>query len=623
MRNVKNILTIVLISIVVNSFAESGPKLVKKGDHYFQQHNYHKALEYYEQALLELDHDKDLLVKIGVSYTKIGQSGKALEFLDKAENISAKPTKDLLLAKADAHHKNYQFDQAIKYYKKWDPANGKSKEGDYLIRQCEQAKLLTGKPVKAKVTLLESSANSSFPDYLPKITAGGEYLYFTSRRDNSTGGKLAPDGLYYEDIYWCSSKAGFKDINQLTMPLNSADHDALVGMSGNGHTMLLYKGTNGGDLYISDYDGKKWSKPEPLPSFINTTGFESSASVSPDGRTLYYVHAANGSSNRDIFMCKRTHSGNWSKPVKIGGINTAYNEESPFIHPDGKTLYFSSKGHNSMGGYDIFKTVKDENGKWGKPINLGFPINTPEDDLYFVLSANGKTAYYSSSRKGGKGFQDIYTIKMPYVKKNLTLFKTKVLDGDNKPVCADVTITNNQTKKVYMKGNTDCKNGMFTASLPSGQNYGIKIEAEGYLFQSENVYLDENSGYNEFKKKIEVQKIKKDGKLVLNNIFFDSGESTLKEESKLELSHLIKILNDNPTLKIEISGHTDNVGNPGSNLLLSQKRAKSVMQYLIQHKISSSRLKAIGQGSKFPVADNKTELGRLQNRRTEIKFIAL
>ncbi|MBC7450425.1 MAG: OmpA family protein, partial [Cytophagales bacterium] len=381
-----------------------------------------------------------------------------------------------------------------------------------------------------------------------------------------------------------------------------------------------YRGVNGGDIFQSELKGKKWCAATPLP--VNTEFFETAACLSPDERTLYFTRATNAYTNRDIYMCSRTVGGNWSKAIKLS-INTEYDEDAPFMHPDGKTLYFSSKGHSSMGGYDVFKCTRLGSNAWSKPENIGSPINTAGDDIYFVLSADGKIGYYSSNKEGGFGKQDLYSIRIPVEDvPELALLKGIVKDAaTGKPAEATITVTDNATKEIVAKYHSNSETGQYIMSLPSGKNYGIAIEKEGHLFYSENISLNDADGFKEYKQDITLVEARAGNKIVLRNIFFDLGKADLRMESATELSKLVDILKKNPGLKVEVSGHTDNVGDPALNQALSENRAKTVVNFLIQNGISSSRLVAKGYGSTQPVAPNTTEEGRQKNRRTEMKIL--
>ncbi|MPM67743.1 hypothetical protein SDC9_114667 [bioreactor metagenome] len=417
--------------------------------------------------------------------------------------------------------------------------------------------------------------------------------------------------------------------------------------------MFIYKDVNNGDIYECKLKGDKWDKPVALPKTINSKFHESSVSLSPDGRTMYFISDKEGSvGGRDIWVSTLDKKGKWGKAINLKDLNTIYDEESIFMHPDGKTLYFSSQGHKTMGGFDIFKSTF-ENGKWGEPVNLGYPINTPEDDLFFTIAASGMHAYMmSDTRKNGFGDRDLYMVTFILEKPvltnsednliawrtepvsetviestlavntaSLTLLKGRVLDEATKqPVEASIILTDLTKNEELATFTSNSATGKYLVSLPSGKNYGIAVKADGYLFHSENFDIPNAAAYQEIEKDIYLKKVEVGKEIVLKNIFFDFNKSTLRPESKNELENLVQLMKENPTLKIEISGHTDNVGSAAYNKTLSQARAKAVVDYLIAAGISSDRMTSVGYGFDKPIASNDTDEGRQLNRRTEFKI---
>lgn len=610
--------TLLLFSF--KSFSQD-EKLIKKADKLFEEKNFFQALGIYEQALEQKKTDPYTNFKIAQCYFFTSPRTKALKFAADAVANSEAPTSEMYFLLAQSYQLNHNFDKAIENYKKSDPGNKNKRLISKLITECEYGKGYVKNPIDYKISNAGPIVNTQFQEYLPYITPDLSELYFTSRRTGSIGGKKEYDGMYFEDIYVSQNKGGAWDTPQnMGTPINSDLHDACIGISSSGETMFIYKTTNGGDIYMSEKKGNQWSKPEPLP--INTPFFETSACLSPDEKTLYFVRAENFKTNHDIYYCSRTLGGKWSVPKKLEGINTPYDENAPFIHPDGKTLYFSSKGHSSMGGYDIFKSEKTASGGWSAPVNLGYPLNTAGEDVYFVLSANGKIGYYSSDKEGGQGRQDLYSVRMPVSDEpELALLKGTVKDETGKPLDADITITDNSSREVVAKFSSNSANGKYMVALPSGKNYGITIEKKGKLFYSENVFLSEKDGYKELKNDVQLQSAKSGATVVLKNIFFDSGKSDLRPESTTELQKLVKLLQENPSIKIEISGHTDNTGNADANLALSKARAQKVSEYLSSAGIPNNRLIYKGYGSTKPISDNTTEDGRQKNRRTEFKIL--
>lgn len=595
-------------------------KYIKKGDAYLESKNYALALTQYELAYQQNKEHAYVNFMLAKCYLATSPKEKSLQYAGVAVRKAEKVTPEMLLIYAQALHINHRWDSAIVYYQKSDPGKTNYKYISKCVQECQTGKQLYGNKKAYIITNAGALVNSQESDYLPAVTADLSTLYLTSRRAGSTGGKIDQDGQPFEDIYSCDNVGGAwnKAIN-IGSPLNTEIHDACIGISEDGQTMFIYKGSNGGDIYTSELKGKKWSTPQPLP--FNTEFFESSACLSPDERTLYFVRATNAWSNRDLYMCQRTVGGQWSKPIKLP-FNSEFDEDAPYMHPDGKTLYFSSKGHTSMGGYDVFKVTKGVGGTWSKPENMGAPLNTAGDDVYFVISADGKRALYSSNREGGLGKQDIYTIKMPVdaAPPQLSLIKGTVKDAlTGKPIEATITVTDNVSKETIAQFHSNSETGQYLLSLPAGNNYALTIEKPGVLFYSENIQL--TNGYQEVQQDITLVPATVGNKIVLRNIFFDTGQSTLRSESMIELQKIVQLLKNNPALKVEISGHTDNVGDEKANQLLSENRAKAVVNYLVQQGIASARLVAKGYGSSQPIAPNTTEAGKQRNRRTEFKIM--
>lgn len=514
--------------------------------------------------------------------------------------------------------------------------------------------------VNITITNIGNAINTPYDEFAPVISADGLMMIFTSNRP-ITESDIEKSKQGMENIYvsykneeappgppkgenrgtsqtggvaggnsshlgrsggaWTEAKMLDKTINQ------PKKNNSAIALSNDGQRMLLYRGDPNGNIYESELKGEEWSEPAKLPEPINSDKYESSASVSPDGRTLYFVsNRKGGLGGLDIWLCHQDNNGNWGKAENLGtDINTSKNEECVFIHPDGKTLYFSSKGHTTIGGYDIFKSGF-ENGKWTAPINIGAPINTSNDDLFFTLTADGKTAYYTSSSQGNSD-KDIYEITFTYFKKKknesrLTLFKGVVIDYDSfDPIGADMKITDNDKNETVTIIKSNSVTGKFLVSLPAGKNYGIAVKKEGYLFYSDNFNIPDTAGYKVINKHIPLQKLEIGNKITLKNIFYDYGKATLRPESISELNQLVNLMNINSTMKIEVASFTDSEGTAEFNLSLSQARAQAVVNFLFSAGISKEQLVAKGYGESNPIAPNTTEEGRQMNRRTEFKIL--
>ena len=621
-----------------------------------------EALPYLLRANDFNPNNAQLNIMIGDCYLSSTEKEKSIRYLETAALLPSSSKLQAFKMLGEAYHKNYEFDKAMgqfnAYKERLDPKTPTyADEVKYVnkkLAECQTAKQLTAKPVRVFIDNLGSVVNTKYPEYAPVINADASSMYFTSCRPDAVGGKIDEEtGLNMEDIYVSHRENGkWTAPKNLGAPVNTPENDAVTGLSLDGEILFVYLSENGGDLGHSTLNGSTWSKPKSLGAAINSPAHEASASLSPDGKTLYFVSNRVNPSNHQIYFSKKDAKGNWTPAVSIGApLVSGYSERSVFIHPNGTTLYFSSNGFNTMGGYDIFRS-EFENGKWTTPVNLGYPINTPDDDLFFYPTASGRYAYFSSLREDGLGMQDIYQItfmgaeKFPLVaaednliaymqqplsevaveKKvevtatTVTLFKGIVKDAKTqKPLLAKIEITDNELSELVAAFETNSQTGRYMVSLPSGKNYGLVVKADEYLFFSENFDVRNNAEYQEIYKDIDLSPLAVGAKVVLRNLFFESGKAVLTKESITELNRLVVMMNDTPKLHIEISGHTDNTGSAASNKKLSEERAKAVVDYLVKDGISPSRLTYVGYGFDQPVADNKTAAGRAQNRRTEFK----
>jgi outer membrane protein OmpA-like peptidoglycan-associated protein/Tol biopolymer transport system component len=640
---------------------------IKDGDEAYlaDPPRYAAALPHYLEAQKFNPDNAVLNVKIGDCYLNSTTKTAALPYLEKAAKLDATADARTHYLLARALHLNAKWAEAVKEYQLAKPVAGAKGSDDMAvtandlarhIRECKNGQELMKTPVRVFIDNAGPELNSPASDYGPVVSADESTILITSRRQGSPNAKKDPDGDdYFEDIYQSSWKGkAWAPAKNLGSPVNTDGHDATVGISPDGQHMLVYIETNGGDLNEANLRGTSWTRPQGLGARINTRYHESSATYSPDGRFLYFVSdkPEGGRGGRDIYKIELESR---APAQNLGpAINTPYGEEGVFMMPDGKTMYFSSEGHNSMGGYDIFKSVY-EDGKWSEPENLGWPINTPDDDVFFVTSASGRHGYYSSDRPGGLGGKDIYRVtflgpeKQPLLSQedqllasrlqpvkqtllapavavataHVTILKGTITDNNTKqPLEATIDVIDNVTGQNIASFKSNTTSGKYLVSLPSGTNYGIVVRQDGYLFHSENFDLPANAAFAEVVKDIPLKKLEVGATIVLKNIFFDTGKATLRKESTAELERLQKLLTENPALKLEMAGHTDNVGKPAMNQDLSQRRAQAVVTYLTTHGITTDRLTAVGYGDTKPVVPNATKTGRQLNRRTEFKVVA-
>lgn len=629
--------------------------------------SYRDALPFFLKAYDYNPNHSVLNYKIGVCYLYSSNKSFAIPYLEKAKELDNDLITDLQNMLGVAYQFNLQFEKAIEAFENYrtrlSPSELKfaEEEIDKHIFECNVGIEIVQKPLKVFIDNVGSVINSEYPEYSPIISTDESVMLFTTRRNNSTGGEIDPnDNFYYEDIFISYNDGKeWSNPEQISENINTKWHEATVSISPDGQTFIIYDGKkNGGDLFVCKLEGKNWSKPKPLSRDINTDYHESSACFSPDGKYLYFVSDKEEDSfgGHDIYRATLDERGEWGNPQNLGAvINTAYEEESIFLHPDGKTMFFSSTGHRTMGGYDIFRTTLDETGNWTAPENIGFPINTQDNDLFFTMTGDGRHAYFSSSKEGGFGYQDIYRItfitEKPLMLSNednllaysdkpilenvieeeiiiegmdLTVLKGIIYDSITKqPLLAEIEIIDNQTGIKISTFNSNSVTGRYLIPLPAGKNYGIAVKSPTYLFHSENFDIPFRSGYNEIIKDVPLLKVVPGSRIVLRNVFFDTDKYFLRPESKSELNRLVDLLNEYPTMKIEVSGHTDIRGSLEHNITLSRNRANSVVTYLIEKGINKERLVFEGYAFNQPIATNDTEEGRQLNRRVEFKILSL
>jgi outer membrane protein OmpA-like peptidoglycan-associated protein/tetratricopeptide (TPR) repeat protein len=469
---------------------------------------------------------------------------------------------------------------------------------------------------------LGDSINTTALEYFPSLTIDGKKMVFTRR----TNGK---EDFYESDLIngkWSKAYPLPGNINSPTF------NEGAQNISQDGKWLIFTgcnfpEGLGSCDLYISYLTKNGWSKPENLGPNVNSEFWESSPSLSPDKRDLYFSsNVPGGFGGKDIWVCHRNENGRWNEPLNLGPeINTAGDESTPFIHADNETLYFNSNGHPGYSDKpDIFVSRKLPGGKWSKPENMGYPINTIDDEGSLIVAADGKTAYYASDRSDSKGGLDIYTFQL---RKDLRPLKTLWVKGrvydikTKKGLPSSVELTDVNTRQLMSKLQTD-EDGNYLVTLPVGKDYAFNVNRKGYLFYSENYNISATAPDSTFEADIALQPIEVNASIVLKNVFFDTKKTELKPESITELDNVVRLMNENPNMKILISGYTDNVGKPADNLSLSKGRAVAVVNYLLNKGVRNERLSFKGNGDTKPIADNTTEEGRALNRRTELSVVS-
>ncbi|MDX1652789.1 MAG: OmpA family protein [Brumimicrobium sp.] len=623
--------------------------------------NFQKALTLFEIAQKLNPNNALNNFRIGVSYIHSTSPYKAIPYLEKAHSLDPNCDPFLYYYHGNALQLKGEFDQALESYKKFEENYRKADNFNKFVsmrkKECENAKKYISDPERVWVDNIKG-INTAFDEIAPSISTDGAEIVFSSNRKNNN--KPNEVGAYDYDIYSSYFSDGeWQTVKPIPGSVNSPVDDVVNNLYYDGTKMLLHKDNNGQmDIYESFLVGANWKAPEIMNRNISSErSNDMYASYNHDGWNIYFSRDNDSRTNGTEIVysgMRNKMEKNYGAATVISQVNSRFNDGPVYMHIDGKTMYLASQGHESIGGYDIFVSKKEQ-GVWSRPVNLGYPINTPYDDFFFASTASGKYAFIASNRDGGQGGFDLYKVtfwgppKEPVVdledyllasiakpikdpqieetvsvnKVSLTVFKGNTIDAiSRKPVEAEIEITDNASGNVIERFTTNSATGKFLISLTAGKNYGIAVKADGYLFHSENFDIPDDSDYNLINKTIELKNIAVGSKIALRNIFFDVGQATLRKESNAELDRLVKLLKDVPKLKIEISGHTDNTGSASTNEKLSQDRAEAVVRYLKANGISDSRITAKGYGASRPIASNNTAEGRQENRRTEFEIIA-
>lgn len=534
---------------------------------------------------------------------------------------------------ANAELMTGDYDNALIHFKVYLAQTGVSDKNKTAavknLKNCEFAIKAILNPVPFNPISVGSSINTRDDEYWPSITADGLTLMFT--RQPVPANKTESNGDVQEDFYisYFSDGSWQKALNA-GAPLNTRQNEGAQTLSSNGSYMYFTAcdrpgGSGSCDIYFSAFSEGRWSEPTNLGAPVNTHYWESQPSISADGKTLFFSSSRPGGiGGKDIWFSRMNDKNIWTTPVNMGPvINTDGDEMSPFIHFDGKTLYFASDGRVGMGGFDIYITRMNEDSTWTEPQNLGYPINTFNDEMGLVIESGGQKAYFSSIRDKLNGKDIFYFNLYESVRPDpVSYLKGKVYDKETgKLLKADYELINLTTGKVTIESSTD-GTGNFLVCLPSGYNYGINVSKPGYLFYSDNFAFEGvHSVSKPFIKKISLNPIKVGEKMLLTNIFYEIDSWQLKKESLSELNNLANLLEVNKDMIMEIGGYTDSTGSTEYNQVLSERRALSVVSYLIDKGISPKRLKYKGYGNTAPIGNNITVEGRKLNRRTEAKVI--
>lgn len=599
---------------------------------------YKEALPMLNKLTLENNKFVEAYWTLAELHDKMGNQEKRIATLKKIAKDKAPRYQNTVMRLAAAYHENCDYDNAKQTYQLIPESKSsfytKSQKG---IAQCDDAMELMRNPVPFEAKNMGTNINTDFDDYWPSITAD-EGWFSTTVKVGKREGESEFGRNVHEDIFISKKDKGeWLPIKNAGQAMNTMNNEGAQSLSLDGRYLFFVacdrrSGLGGCDIYYSIRQGDSWSNAINPGKSLNSQYWETCPSFSPTGDELYFAsNRPGGKGGSDIWKCKVTIEENgmlkFSDPVNLGNdINTPEDEFSPFIHADNHTLFFSSKGRKGMGGYDIFVSYKKEGGGWEEPRNIGHPINTCKDEIGFVVNANGDKAYYSSNgQENVKRGRDIYEIRLKEgnyrPKKKMKYAKGKILDAEtNKPMQAKIDIFSIKSNEPVFRAVSDKSDGEFVTCVPEDEDFGVHVSKKGYLFHSD--YFANRDTLNFEKRGVSLDKIEVGKKIILKNIFFDFDKTTLKKESYQELNRLINFLRENPTVCIELSGHTDSMGKHDYNITLSENRALVAYNYLIKKGIPAKRLTHKGYGPDKPIASNNTDKGRALNRRTEITITA-
>lgn len=647
---------IFLFTFSTLAFSLTPKEELKLGNKEYSEERYHNAIEHFESVVTADANNAEAHFKLGVSYLETGYFEKALEHIQKSINLDEDVDEYVKYWEARALHVNYQFDQAIKEYQYFLDVFKKEQdirriEIETLIEQAKVGQQLYASPKYFLIHNLGETINSEFHDHSPLVSGNGNMLIYTSQRSFEGHSAQDFDGHYYEAIFVSEKDSDGNWKTPYTISTNSTEegHEACIQVFDNDSKMLVHNQSRQGDIFQSEYKEGKWQTATILKG-INSNHFEVDASISPDGKTIIFAtdHFNKKDRNLDLYTASKESDGTWGKPTKLGeNINTVADENSPFVTEDGNTLYFCSNGKNSMGGYDIFKSIKNSDGTWGKPNNLGYPVNSVDDDVFYHVYSKSDITLFASARQGGYGELDLYeSTPIPLVKT-----KCKLLAKDTKSLIEEdgfsVSFTSTDDNPFAYQHQGAIQKGLHDCNLLSNSSYNIAIlKGSDTVFKESNFSLDLAKTDNESIDKVfeieyinpsdtmSIRKPKKDSLAVLltnltsgksvniGSAYFDYKSAKYKTDNDNMLTSLKAALAANSNLSIKVVGHTDNIGSQRYNLKLSKKRALATVNYLTKHGIEKTKITSEGLGKLKPIVSNKTKEGRAKNRRTEINVIA-
>ncbi len=636
----KKIICILFMLIFINLFLSAQDKTIKReykqAENLVQSGNIDKALEKYKEIIAKYPDNAHYNYKIGYLYFESsGYRDNALEYMEKASlNISKDAKNNYKETKAPIetwyflgllYHYNYEFEKAKVCFSKLlveAPNSPKTEEVKNLIAACELGITLIVNPLDLDIIELGGNINSKYEEHSPFVTADLKTLIFTSKR-KGTGDEKDDNGDYYEDIYISKFVNGdWTEPQSISENINTKDHEASSGLSYDGRTLFVYKPTNNGDIYVSYLEDETWTKPEPLSPFVNSEYRETSAALSVDGKTLYFTsERPGGLGGLDIYYSQIQEDGSWGTATNMGSnINSPKNEESPYLHPCDSIMYFSSNGHPGMGGYDLFMTIK-QNDNWTKPTNIGYPINSPDNDVFFVSSPEGNYGFYASNQYGAAGTTNIYALKLPNkFKNNIAVLAGNIIlnegEGGAKYSDINITVKDSETGEIIKTYQPDPVNGLYVLVLPTPKIYTVTYEAYGHLPKTETIDLSTEADLYNLKKVLPLQPVTF-GKTGQNyKVMFDTDTEELTIEGEINLETIAETMKkyDEIVAKVIIPNQGD---------LTKTKEKETILSYLYRNVVDKSRIEIIESAetdSEYEIFLADTAFLNFGNTKWDIKF---
>ena len=599
--NTKNTIFILIILFFVTfvSYSQNFKKQYRLANRFLENSEYSKAIPIFKELLLSNKSNANLLFKIGYSYFNIREKRDSTVFYFEAigNRVSEKYANnftdtvapiDALIFLADIYHSNYKFDKAKELYKNIKTKTNNSELLQLLdikIKRCETANKMINSSTEITRIKLGGRINTNFSEHSPVLTADLKTIIFTSNR-KGTGGLKDENGSFFEDIYESNFINGkWTKPKGISENINTKGHEASVGLSPDGRTLLIYKGINNGDIFISEKKDGNWSVPKILGQNINTKYRETHASISITKNTIFFTsNRPGGYGGMDLYYSNKQKDGTWGEAVNMGeNINTPYNEEGPFIHPDDTTMFFSSNGHIGMGGYDLFMSFKQKNNTWSKPVNLGYPANSPSDDVFYIASPGGNYAFYVTNQIGSTGSNGIYMLGLPEkFRKKTAVFSGKVkLQNKKIKTKIYINVIDIETKDTIRTDHPNRK-GEYSIILPTNKKFLVSYEAKGFLSHIIEINVSDNADLQSLKRVIYLQPIIIGGTNENYKLEFSSGSKEINFKSKYKMDRAIKHVNENKGLVVAL-----NVPKKDS---LNSKNVFSVKNYLINNRVDSNKI---------------------------------